>query len=650
MKNQCKPVSRGKWLALLLSALLLLGMLPVPGAVAESTGALTVKLKADTFGRLKDVPEITLYQIGDADQTSKSGWSIYTEYSGYGILSAKTSEDLGNVAKKIAKSIAGSDAHKVKTLPMTGGEATFDDLKLGVYFGMVTGVPAEVEVTPFIVTIPSRDPATKELRYIYDVTAKDDWITSATVVKQWQDGNDQDGIRPEFIEVTLSNTNGQKVKLDDSNNWTATIDRLPMYANGQAIDYTWVEALVDGYLSTQVKDGIVTTLTNVHKPETVDVTVHKVWQDEDNTYGTRPEYVEVTLSTGQKVTLNAANQWTATVSGLPKYNRGQLIEYTWTEAAVNGYELASIQNENNVTTLTNVFVPTETPTTPVETPTPTTQVTGQKIWVDDSNAHKTRPNAITVTLYADGTALNATPTWTGTGSDTWTYTFANLPAVNANGDEITYTVKETAVEGYESEVNGTTITNKLIPREPKEYKELTGQKTWREVNANDVEAAAANRPTHIVVHLLRDGVEVESRTVTAVTDWAYTFGKQPVDDGYGNTYTYELREDGVPGFFSRVDGLNLVNTVLVPTRNTPRTPRGDVPKRKTTTTPPRFQELSEEQMDEYMDMLDYGTPLWGQLLGTGDETPVYPYVFAGVGALAIIALVVFGRKRKKKEK
>ena len=55
-------------------------------------------------------------------------------------------------------------------------------------------------------------------------------------------------------------------------------------------------------------------------------------------------------------------------------------------------------------------------------------------------------------------------------------------------------------------------------------------------------------------------------------------------------------------------------------------------------------------MDELMDMLDYDTPLWGQLLGTGDKTPVYPFVFGGIGVLAIIALVVFGRKRRKKEK
>ena len=560
MKKQCKPVSRGRWLALLLSALLLLGMLPASGIAAQTEpGTLTVKLKADTYGQIKanSAPEVTLYRIGKADDTSPSGWSIDAAFQSYDILAAKKSEDLGKIAKKIAKDIGGKGVSGTKK-PMTNGQAVFDNLVSGVYFGMVTGVPAEVEVTPFIVTIPSIDPVSGKPIYQYEVTLKDEWVTSATV--------------------------------------------------------------------------------------------KKVWMDEDDTYGIRPKYITVTLSNGTQVTLSAANNWEATVSDLPKYDQGREIQYTWSEPKVNGYELASVSKSGNVTTLTNVFVPTETPTaTPQPTPTPNTQLSGQKIWVDDSNAHKTRPDAITVTLYADGVATKATPTWTNTNTDVWTYTFANLPAVDANGQAIEYTVKETVVEGYESEVKGTTITNKLIPRESKEFKELTGHKTWQEIGSTEAQTAAANRPTHIVVHLLRDGVEVETRTVTAATNWDYSFGKQPVDDGYGNIYTYTIREDGVPGFFTRIDGLNLINITLTPEPPTQR--RGDTPKRGTNTQQPPFEKLTEEKMDELVDILDYKTPLWGQLLGTGDKTPVYPYVFGGIGVAAIVALlVIFGRKRKKKEK
>ena len=53
-------------------------------------------------------------------------------------------------------------------------------------------------------------------------------------------------------------------------------------------------------------------------------------------------------------------------------------------------------------------------------------------------------------------------------------------------------------------------------------------------------------------------------------------------------------------------------------------------------------------MEDLIDLFDYMTPLWG-MLGTGDETPAYPYVFGGVGALAVVALAFFGRKRRKNQ-
>ena len=58
---------------------------------------------------------------------------------------------------------------------------------------------------------------------------------------------------------------------------------------------------------------------------------------------------------------------------------------------------------------------------------------------------------------------------------------------------------------------------------------------------------------------------------------------------------------------------------------------------------------NEEELEELIDLFDYGTPLWGGLLGTGDETPTYPYVFGGAGALALLALLLIGRKRRKNQ-
>ena len=906
MKNQCKPVFRGKWMALLLSMLLLLGMLPVPGGAAEA-GSLNVKLTADTYARLPKDPavEVTLYQIGEADSSTKSGWRVYDDFRYYGIIEAKTPSDLGRIAAKLEKDIAGKTQYKGKTKALTNGQASFSIDDYGIYFGMLASGPKGLEVQPFIVTVPSRDPETKQLRNSYDVVLKDSCVTSVTVEKVWKDADDQDGKRPSSIDVKLSN--GKTVTLNDANGWKATVDNLPIYENGKEIEYTWTEAKVDGYISTQVTNGAITTLTNVHTPETTEVTIRKawndaddqdglrpdhidvtlsngktvtlndanqwtatvtglpkyekgkpiaytwteakvdgyastqvtnnaiteltnvhtpeeveatvkkVWDDADNQDGLRPDHIDVTLSNGKTVTLNDANQWTATVTGLPKYDKGKLITYTWTEAAVNGYTPTQV-TDGTITTLTNVHTPETTEATikkvwddannqdgirpgsiqatlsngqtvtlsdsndwtatitglpkyangqeiaytwtevkvdgytstqatngtittltnvhtpelieatvrkvwddannqdgirpgsiqvalsngqtvtlndanqwtatitglpkyangqeiaytwteatvngytstqvtdgtvttltnshtPVNPPPATTDVSGLKIWVDESNAHKTRPASITVTLYADGQPVNATPTWRNTDTDRWTFTFAGLPAEDANGNAITYTVKETPVEGYTSTVTGTSITNELIPREPSEYKDLSGTKSWVEVDESALLNSVGQRPDFITVRLMRNGVEVASKQVRATDNWKYTFEHQPMDDGYGNAYEYTVREDSVTGFYGRVDGMDLFNTTLTRPNRTNTTRQ--IYTRITNTPVPKFGQMTAEEVDELMEMLNYNTPLWGQLLGTGDNTPVYPYVFGGVGVLAILALVIFGRKKKK---
>ena len=75
MNKQCKRDSRSKLLALVLSVLLLLGMLPTTGALAEQKGELTVLLTNDTVKNLPKEPsvEVALYQIGVANPTSKAG-------------------------------------------------------------------------------------------------------------------------------------------------------------------------------------------------------------------------------------------------------------------------------------------------------------------------------------------------------------------------------------------------------------------------------------------------------------------------------------------------------------------------------------------------------------------------------------------------
>ena len=101
------------------------------------------------------------------------------------------------------------------------------------------------------------------------------------------------------------------------------INNLPKYTDGKTNIYNWSEH-TDGlpkgyYFSAIVTEGEITTLTNSYKPEETSVSVQKVWNDDGNRDGIRPESITVKLYAeaegvakhlvGEAV-LNEANNWT----------------------------------------------------------------------------------------------------------------------------------------------------------------------------------------------------------------------------------------------------------------------------------------------------------------------------------------------------
>lgn len=351
--------------------------------------------------------------------------------------------------------------------------------------------------------------------------------------------------------------------------------------------------------------------------------VVKHWVGDGGLNGVRPASITVRLLRDGEVydtqTLSVENNW----------------QYAWTELNGNSvwnvvedpvpanYDV-TVAADGGVFTLTNRYNP---PPTPI----PQMDLQCEKEWIDDDNAMGTRPDSINVTLLANGVPTAIAPRWINRGAaNTWAFVFEGLNTVDETGATIRYTLAEEPVPYYQTTIHGTHIVNELIPQEPSEYVDISGTKTWM----NDTEE---DRPESITVQLLRDGAVLEEKVVTAADGWAYNFGTLPQDDGYGHVYTYEVTEQMISGYYLTVDGFNLTN-VRIPTRE-----RGTPPEPKT----PRFRDFPEEGLEELIDIFDYDVPLWGGLLGTGAEVPVYPFVFAGIGVAALIVLVVFGRKKKK---
>ncbi|WP_257143668.1 Cna B-type domain-containing protein, partial [Bacillus toyonensis] len=72
-----------------------------------------------------------------------------------------------------------------------------------------------------------------------------------------------------------------------------------------------------------------------------------------------------------------------------------------------------------------------------------------------------------------------------------------------------YEVKEQQVAGYKSELKGYDITNTKVGET-----KVEGTKTWKDDNAKD-------RPEMIKVDLLQNGKVVDTKEVTAATNWKY---------------------------------------------------------------------------------------------------------------------------------
>ena len=309
---------------------------------------------------------------------------------------------------------------------------------------------------------------------------------TVTVEKVWDDADDQDGIRPDNVEVTLMIGEEAVTQegitaaqtLSEENDWTYTWEGLEKYADGEEIEYTVVEtetAVITGTdgpgtyeyeVTGSIEDGF--TVTNTHTPEEVTVTVEKVWDDADNQDGIRPTSVEVTLMAGDAAvsqegiaavqTLDESNRWTYTWEGLNKYADGEEIGYTVEEtetdvitgtdgAGTYAYEVTG--NMEDGYTVTNTHTPEKV------------TVVLTKTWtdsIDDSMRPKPDGFAELVTLTAtnDSTFEAPAPNAAVSENDKNVYivTWSDLPKYkpNAVGELMTYKVVESDINLYEGQV------------------------------------------------------------------------------------------------------------------------------------------------------------------------------------------------------
>ena len=512
------------------------------------------------------------------------------------------------------------------------------------------------------------------------------------VVKEWKDAGDTSQ-RPTDLNLTLERTTETNPGENDwekvenvtyhwgstgDNCWTATFGKLPMVdENNQTYTYRVTETVPDGYKCEQptvTATDEIFFLRNV-RSETIDIPVEKVWDDNNNKFGDRPDSITVELyangkPTGNKLELKPTMSenllnfftggnagWSGVFTGLDKFDEeGELITYTVKEVVDPNsnweqyYSISYGEKDDGTQVITNTahgklevsktvegnggdsddafeftvtlsddtingtygemefvkgtatFTLTHGQTctaeglpaglgyTVTETDANTgayvTTVTGEtdgtipagdtavaaftntadtidipveKVWKDNDREYL-RPAEITVKLLADG--VDAGKTLTLNADNGWKGSFNDL-AVTKDGQTITYTIEEVAVDGYRTTITGDaetgfTITNTYPTTPPPtpgdETVDVSGDKTWSDSDNQD-----GKRPESITIRLYANGVEVAHKVVTAADNWHWDFSDLPKYED-GKEIVYTITEDPVEGYTSTVNGYDVTNT------------------------------------------------------------------------------------------
>lgn len=432
-------------------------------------------------------------------------------------------------------------------------------------------------------------------------------VLDITVTKQWEDGSDQDGLRPESVTLTLYQ-NGVKYQeaelkagnllqqlfgnlTGSGNAWSYTFKNLPEYdGNGVRYEYTVKEDQVpSGYLTDGTAQGSAAEGFTVTNTLTTNVDVQKLWRGTEpgdegevvvglyrKSEGTPEEPAAVRGTDGRPLTLalNEGNEWQAAFTDLPRFDgEGRRYLYEVREETVGGIPaeesgfVIHVKDEQNDGTFSCQIINV-----------PETEISGTKTWLDNHNAGGTRPETLELKIYrstedgeeeevtaeileADGAVL----AWTGTDTDVWTYTCSGLPAADDEGRPYTYRVEEVVPSGYASRAEGGDFTNTLTAEV-----DIFITKRWED-NSN----SGGKRPEKIELILYANGTEVrrvnlEADTggletlwnrLTAGTDntWEYVFEGLPRYDEYGAEITYTVQEVVPEGYSVRYEeGTNTI--------------------------------------------------------------------------------------------
>ena len=318
------------------------------------------------------------------------------------------------------------------------------------------------------------------------------------VSANWDDQDNQDGIRPEAVEAELYADNvstNKKVRLTADTDWKATFEKLAVNKNGKPINYTLQATKVDGYdLTTSGSGAEGLVLKYTHKVKAVDVTATVKWADGDNQDGIRPASITLQLkadgeNSGDPIAVNANSNWTKKWSGLAEYKAGKKVVYTVGVSEISDYTVEITGDAATGFTVTATHVPAKA------------EVKASVVWDDADNQDGIRPEAVEAEIYA-GDVSNSKKVRL-TADNNWTASFGEME-LKKDGQEIKYTLVGTKADGYTYTCTGSGAAGLVLTYTHKpEVVSVSVNTTWNDKNNQD-----GQRPGAYSVQLKADGKAV----------------------------------------------------------------------------------------------------------------------------------------------
>ena len=366
-------------------------------------------------------------------------------------------------------------------------------------------------------------------------------------------------------EITQYEVNGEKKKYKLGDSYTTEPAQIENYISLRNSGNT------SGTFETEVIE-----VTYYYTYNKQDITVQKIWNDNNDEAKKRPTSIKIELKNGnnvvQEVVLSSANAvstdvntWEATLNNIDIYDvSGEKINYTVDEKENEGTLENYIKTVEGYT-ITNTFTQN----------TEKININVNKVWEDSDNYAEKRPEELTLILkqqvnntsgleeqeaiYQEVTRITINGTDNkGSNENEWTYTFSNMAKYDQYNNKINYTVEEVVPEFYASYIEKTNeaensmdfkVTNTFSV--PVETINIPVTKVWEDNNNR-----AGKRPSEVTLVLTgknKKGYQIGEPKEIVLTQgnavegqenvWQGTINDLAKYDDKANEINYELSEE-----------------------------------------------------------------------------------------------------------